>query len=113
MPFGAWILTFFISLENVGVVRLTDVYLRSPYHSPHLNICRRKQFVDLFRIESKSFLMNALAPDSDLEKNLTSEQLEHLRSLGLNFVGRKLHWRYYDPAVELVEIIWEMLENPE
>jgi len=34
-------------------------------------------------------------------------------TLGLNFVGRKLHWRYYDPAVELVEIIWEMLENPE
>jgi hypothetical protein len=34
-------------------------------------------------------------------------------TLGLNFVGRKLHWRYYDPAVELVEIIWEMLENAE
>jgi len=26
-------------------------------------------------------------------------------TLGLNFVGKKLHWRYYDQAVELVEII--------
>ncbi len=34
-------------------------------------------------------------------------------TLGLNIVGRKLHWRYNDPAVEQVEIIWEMLENPE